>query len=84
MNTLAVSSKYLVREAMAPVWDEARKKFDDAIYRTRTGETITAVQLWDELKDAQKETNDGLAAGRRRIGIYNQLERRGQISFRRR
>lgn len=84
MNTLAVSSKYLVREAMAPVWVEARKKFDDAIYRTRTGNTTTAAQLWDELKESQETTTNGLVSGFKCVGILSELERRGQVVFRRR
>lgn len=84
MSELNVSSTRLVREAMAPVWVEARKKFDDAIYRMRTGETQTADQLWAELKVAQEEPGDGLVAGLKCTGILSQLEQRGQVSFRRR
>lgn len=72
------------RESFASIWDESRKKFDDAIYRARTGDTTTATDLWDELKEAQESTEDGLVAGLRCVGIYNELERRGQISIRRR
>ena len=79
-----VGSPRWVRENMDPVWIEARKKFNDAIYRTRTGDTTTATDLWDELKKAQESTEDGLVAGLRCAGIYNELERRGQISIRRR
>lgn len=71
------------RESFASIWDESRKKFDDAIYRARTGETKTAAQLWDELGAAQESTEDGLVTGLRCAGIYNQLARRGQVSTRR-
>lgn len=82
METTVGSIRW-VRENMDPVWTEARKKFDDAIYRTRTGDTTTAAQLWDELKEAQ-ETTDGLVGGLKCTGILNELERRGQVSFLRR
>lgn len=83
METTIGSTRW-VRESMAPVWSEARKKFDDAIYRTRTGDTTTAAQLWDELKEAQENTSDGLVAGLKCTGILGELERRGQVVFRRR
>lgn len=74
-----VGSTRWVRNSFAPVWDEARRKFDDAIYRARTGEVKTADQLWDELKISQETTTDGLVAGLQCTGILNQLARRGQI-----
>lgn len=83
METTVGSIRW-VRENMDPVWGEARKKFDDAIYRTRTGDKTTAAQLWDELKEAQESTADGLVAGLKCTGILSQLERRGQVVFRRR
>lgn len=79
MVEATVGSARWVRESINPVWVEARKKFDDAIYRTKTGDTTTADQLWDELKEAQETTTDGLVAGLQCMGIMNQLQRRGQI-----
>lgn len=67
------------RASFASIWDESRKKFDDAIYRARTGETKTADQLWDELGAAQESTEDGRVAGLRCASVVNQLMRRGQI-----
>lgn len=78
METTIGSTRW-VRESMAPVWSEARKKFDDAIYRMRTGDMTTAAELWDELKEAQETTTDGLVAGLKCAGILGQLQRRGQI-----
>jgi hypothetical protein len=67
-------------DAIAQVGEEAEKKFDDAIYRMRTGETKTADQLWDELRTAQESDCNGTVAGLNCTSILNQLARRGQIS----
>lgn len=78
METTVGSTRW-VRESFTPIWDETRRRFDDAIYRARTGDTKTADQLWDELKDAQENISDGLVSGLQCTGILRQLQRRGQI-----
>lgn len=74
-----VGSARWVQMSFAPVLDDARKKFDDAIYRMKTGETKTVDELWEELRQAQETDTDGLVAGFRCTSILNQLSRRGQI-----
>lgn len=74
-----VGSAQWVQEAFTPIWEESRKKFDDAIYRARTGEATTVKQLWAELAEAQEVTTDGRVAGLQCTGILNQLAQRGQI-----
>jgi hypothetical protein len=61
------------------VAEEARKKFDDAIYRVRTGDPRTAAQVWAELREEQESDHDGMASGYRCVGLIRELERRGQI-----
>lgn len=75
-----VGSTRWVQEGFSPVLEDARKKFDDAIYRIKTGETKTVDELWEELREAQESDDDGLVAGFRCTSILNQLSRRGQIS----
>jgi hypothetical protein len=74
-----VGSVRWVDESFATVWEESRKKFDDAIYRARTGETETAEKLWKSLEEAQESNTDGLVSGLQCTGILNQLARRGQV-----
>jgi len=63
------------------VINDARKKFDDAIFRCRTGDTRTADQLWEELAVAQEAEGDGMVNALKCVGIVNQLSRRKQISL---
>ena len=69
-----------VNQEMHKVAVEADAKFDDAIYRMKTGDKRTAAQLWDELAIAQEEEGDGLVSGLQCMGILNELTRRGQIA----
>jgi hypothetical protein len=62
------------------VVNDTRKKFDDAIFRCRTGETKTAEQLWGELAVEQESKGDGMVSALKCVGILNQLTRRKQIS----
>lgn len=63
------------------VLEDTRKKFDDAIFRCRTGDTKTADDLWAELAIAQEAEGDGLVTALNCVGIVNQLSRRKQISI---
>lgn len=63
------------------VIDDTRKKFDDAIFRCRTGNTKTADDLWKELAIAQESEGDGLVSALKCVGIVNQLSQRKQISL---
>ena len=78
----AENSNLSVNESFAVIWDETRKKFDDAIYRAKTGDTKTTDQLWVELYEAQESTEeDGRVSALKCTGILNQLAQRGQIPF---
>lgn len=71
--------KAFVRNSgLSEIADSARKRFDDAIYRLRTGDTKTAEDLWAELKIAQSSTDATSAYVC--MGLLNNLKRRGQIS----
>lgn len=75
-----MSSKPAVSlESLDVVIDASRKKFDDAIFRCKTGETKTADELWDELAVAQEQ--EGIVSALKCVGIVNQLSRRKQISL---
>lgn len=63
------------------VIDDARKKFDDAIFRCRTGDKRTADQLWEELAVAQESEGDGIVNALKCVGLVNQLSRRKQITL---
>lgn len=75
-----VGSWSWIRQEMSKVAVEAEARFDDAIYRMKTGDTRTAEQLWEELRVAQESTGDGLVSGLQCMGILNELTRRGQIA----
>ena len=56
---------------------DARKSFDDAIYRMEHNTKTTAQDLWAELKVAQE--TPGFASGFKCMGILNELKDRKQI-----
>lgn len=65
-------------DGISKIAEQARKKFDDAIYRVRTGDPRTAKDVWEELLDEQ-DSDDGMTSGMRCVGLIKELERRGQI-----
>lgn len=62
---------------LATIADDARKRFDDAIYQRKHNTTTTAADLWAELKVAQE--TPGFASGFTCMGILNELKDRKQI-----
>lgn len=70
-------SKY---EAVDRLLEQAEKRFDDAIYRVRTGDPRRAADVWAELLAEQESEGDGMASGMRCVGLIRELERRGQVS----
>lgn len=56
---------------------DARRSFDDAIYRMNHNTKTTAQDLWAELKVAQE--TPGFASGFKCMGILNELKDRKQI-----
>jgi hypothetical protein len=76
----AVGTWNWVHQGMTKVAIEAEAKFDDAIYRMRTGDKRTAAQLWEELTIAQEEQGDGLVSALKCTSLLNQLVQRGQVA----
>lgn len=72
------SRYFAIKQEMAPVLDEANKKFNDAIYRVQNNLTKTAASVWADLKVAQSQT--GFASGLQCVSLLNELTRRGQIA----
>lgn len=66
-----------VKQKMAPILDEANKKFSDAIYRLKHDDKRTAEDIWTELRKAQNES--GMGSALRCVSLLNELTRRGQI-----
>lgn len=67
-----------VKRQMAPILDEANKRFSDALYRLKHDDKRTAADVWAELKKAQNEP--GMVSALRCVSILNELTRRGQIA----